>query len=157
MTSDLPRVACSCVLIAGLAGRGVLCGSGAAGVKLRCGSGLGVGVEEGALVGFHMSVRILSEVNSAWRGTGFAKPKLHSSSSEPDGLVRLIRVTVPCTPIRARECDVIIATIQRVLVSGKTPTRIFPRDFHLRLIVRMVTDHEKLRQRLEIVGDGGPT
>src|SRR5271167_709675 len=96
-------------------------------------------------------VRILSEVNSAWRGTGFAKPELHSSSSEPAGLVRLIRVIVPCTPMRARDCDVIIATIQRVLVSGNTPPRIFLREFSFTLSMRIVTGHEKLRQRQEIV------
>jgi hypothetical protein len=57
MTKDLPRVACSWVLMAGLeAGRGGFTGS-AGGVKLRCGSGLGVefGLEDGALVGFHMT------------------------------------------------------------------------------------------------------
>jgi hypothetical protein len=36
-----------------------------------------------------MGLKILSEGVSAWRGTWFAKPKLHSSSSEPAGLVRL--------------------------------------------------------------------
>jgi hypothetical protein len=55
MTSDLPSVACSCVLSEELDGRGGITGS-AGGVNERCGSGLGVGVGVGVgvFVGFHM-------------------------------------------------------------------------------------------------------
>src|ERR1019366_3897084 len=53
MTSDFPSVACSWVLIGGLAGRGAIGGSGAAGEEVGCGSGLGGGGEDGVLLGFH--------------------------------------------------------------------------------------------------------
>ena len=52
--------------VQGSGGRACVLDSITGGVKLRCGSGLGAGVGEGELVGFHMSVkRVLSGFISA--------------------------------------------------------------------------------------------